>query len=243
MGRGMVLTRDKTSVLKRVPRGSSIQRKICKRQSLRQRGFRPEIEILTPVIFELLIECDNVKKTKRQVPAKYQSVNLIFDVAEACFRRRLAEGMDIGAAIDKMRIVQCQICHCELNLKEPIHEHNRDRIAIDQAHIKSLAHGGSNDLSNMFACCRECNKAANDCHMIEYCIKNNLPGLAMFEQTQPEEVAQYRQLIKETNQARAKIQRLIPRGSLSRRTRLLLESGLTAPIELRQRLIRAINNL
>lgn len=226
-------------------RGSRRSRwpKLSRRQSFRRRGFRPETEILSLRLLELLAQVEKFIPEKRSnIPVRL-TMRLVIDWLKVTGNARLDQGIDDRTVINNLNLIPCSFCHASIDLNETVYINQKERIAVDQAHIESLAHGGSTSQENISLSCIPCNRAAKDMHMIEFMIRQNLPGLAAFEARDPETVAKYRQLVRETLQAQRLLQKKLPRGTVSPQTWKRLKRALTAPIHLRQQIIQAIHEL
>jgi hypothetical protein len=214
-----------------------------RRRSFRRRGFRPETEILSLRLIELLARVERYVPEKRSNIPMRLTIKLLFDWSTLTGKARLDQGMNPYTAMDNLSSIPCPFCHTLINLNEPVYVNHKERIAVDQAHIESLAHGGSTERHNISLSCIPCNRAAKDMHMIEFMIRNNLPGLATFEAKDPEMVNKYRQLVRETVRAQRVIRKKLPHGTVSPQTWRRLNQALAAPLELRQEIIRAIDEL
>jgi hypothetical protein len=237
-------SRDQIKSLTR-PTGLKVSRRShwSRRRSLRRRGFRPETEILSHRLIELLARVERFVPERRSNIPMILTIKLLFDWLTLTGLERLDKGMDPRVAMRSLSSIPCPFCHVSINLDEPVYVNHRERIAVDQAHIESLAHGGSTERHNISLSCIPCNRAAKDMHMIEFMIRNNLPGLATFEAKDPAMVNKYRQLVRETVRAQRVLRKKLPHGTVSPQTWRRLNQALTAPLELRHEIIRAIDEL
>lgn len=214
-----------------------------RRRLLYWRGRWPEAEALTPRLLTLIKQFKDIVPGEQRVLRRAEENQVLETWVDKIAQKRKAQGITYQNWSEILHDLECSFCYCRIDATAEIPRGSGYRSCYDIAHILSRTHGGPATLDNLLPCCLNCNLQANDKHMIEHMLDQNLPCLAEFEAEMPEEVDKYRYLIKETQRAKQKLGKILLLGSIGLRTHDLLSQALTAPYELRLQIIQEIDKL